>query len=190
MCSSQLHIIVYCSIHKLSAAPLDLFQGRLILHTSIPSIRSLCYLKVPLRDPIPVKTTHVFTSLWKRVLQFEILSVCAAPDYNSRDDKSLSVWVLLRRITALMMILCQERQPSSLSLPFSVSLSLSPLSLLRLSKDKFLSTAPVALSQIPLWCYQVWCQWVVLHLFNRHRLIKVRRAQSLSPYCHTYTNAD
>lgn len=114
-------------------------------------------------------------------------SVCAAPDYNSGDDKSLRVWVLLCRITALMMILCQEGEPSSLS---SLSPSLSPLSQLRLSKDKFLSTVPVALSQIPLWRYQVRCLWVVLHLFNTRRLIKVRWTQSLSPYCHAYRNAD
>lgn len=37
MCSSQLHVIVYCCIHKLPAALLDL-----ILHTSIPSVRWLC----------------------------------------------------------------------------------------------------------------------------------------------------
>lgn len=102
--------------------------------------------------------------------------VCAAPDYNSRDDKSLSVWVLPRRITALMMILCQEGQPGSLSPP------LAPLTQLGLSKDKFLSTvsSPLALSQILLWRYQVRCQWVVLHLFNTRRLIKVCLALSVT----------
>lgn len=58
----------------------------------------------------------------------------------------------------------------------SASLSLLPLAQLRLNRDKFLSTLslPLALSQISLWCCQVWCQWVVLHLINKRSLIKVQ----------------
>lgn len=85
--------------------------------------------------------------------------MCAAPDYNGGDDKSP------RRagITAP----CHSFNSDTLSGKVAkFRLSLSPLGPLELSQDKFLSAAPVALSEIPLWPYLLWFRWAVLHLFN------------------------
>lgn len=98
--------------------------------------------------------------------------MCAAPDYNGGDDKS----PLRAGITAP----CHSFNGDTLSGKVAkFRLSLSPLGPLELSKDKFLSAAPVALSEIPLWPYLLWCRRGVLHLFNSGGLIKVRWGRSL-----------
>lgn len=98
--------------------------------------------------------------------------MCAAPDYNGGDDKSPP----RAGITAP----CHSFNGDTLSGKVAkFRLSLSPLGPLELSKDKFLSAAPVALSEIPLWPYLLWCRRGVLHLFNSGGLIKVRWGRSL-----------